>query len=283
VRVQGEGAAQEIAAAIRRFDRYGGVDVLIVGRGGGSLEDLWAFNEEIVVRAIARSRVPVVSAVGHEVDTTLADLAADERAATPSHAAEMVVRDRRDVAHRVDALLERARGCTRRALEQRRQRGTALTAKYGFRRQREAFGLWRQRVDELLERAQARVRDALERARTRLAHAQSSYGLREWPRTLEQRRGRVDAAAVRLTEAVVHGAHARRGRLKGFGDRLRALAPRRVLERGYCLVRKADGTFVRVAAELVPGQGLTLEFARGEADARVESVRPGEDHGSQEA
>ncbi|HEV2105843.1 MAG TPA: exodeoxyribonuclease VII large subunit, partial [Candidatus Eisenbacteria bacterium] len=97
VRVQGEGAAAEIAAAIERFNRHGGVDLLIVGRGGGSIEDLWAFNEEPVVRAIAGSRLPVISAVGHEVDVTLADLAADVRAATPSNAAELAVRDAAEV------------------------------------------------------------------------------------------------------------------------------------------------------------------------------------------
>src|SRR5262245_60050916 len=108
VRVQGEGAAGEIAAAIERFNRYMKVDLLIVGRGGGSLEDLWAFNEEPVVRAIAGSGIPTISAVGHEVDWTLADLAADLRAATPSNAAEIAVRDRTEVAHRVEVFAARA-------------------------------------------------------------------------------------------------------------------------------------------------------------------------------
>src|SRR5439155_844154 len=169
VRVQGEGAAEEIAAAIERFNRFGRVDLLIVGRGGGSIEDLWAFNEEVVVRAIAGSTLPVISAVGHEVDWTLADLAADMRAATPSNAAEIAVRVRAEVA------------------------------------------------------------------------------------PLE----------------------ARRARLAGPGDRLRALSPRLVLERGYCLARRGDGTLVRNAAGLAVGERLALEFARGEADARIEAVRPG--------
>src|SRR5439155_6557815 len=108
VRVQGEGAAAEIAAAIERFGRYGAVDLLIVGRGGGSLEDLWAFNEEIVVRAIAASRIPIISAVGHEVDWTLADFVADLRAATPSNAAELAVPARAEIARHVAALDLRA-------------------------------------------------------------------------------------------------------------------------------------------------------------------------------
>lgn len=131
VRVQGEGAAAEIAAAITRFNRYMKVDLLIVGRGGGSLEDLWAFNDEAVVRAIAGSRVPVISAVGHEVDWTLADLAADVRAATPSNAAEIAVRDHADVRHRVATLEGRAARGLQQGLAVRRRRLRELIDKYG--------------------------------------------------------------------------------------------------------------------------------------------------------
>src|SRR5262249_11996872 len=152
VRVQGEGAAQEIAAAIDRFNRYAKVDLLIVGRGGGSLEDLWAFNEEAVVRAIATSRLPVISAVGHEVDWTLTDLVAGVRAATPSNAAEIAVRDHEEVRHRVAMLAARGAGALHRGLEDRRRRLRELTDKYGFRRQRDALGYWQQRVDDLVER-----------------------------------------------------------------------------------------------------------------------------------
>src|SRR5437867_82303 len=151
-RVQGPGAAEEIAAAIRRFNRYGRVDLLIVGRGGGSLEDLWAFNEEIVVRAIAASEIPVISAVGHEVDWTLADLAADLRAATPSNAAEIAVRDHREIAHRVAILLAKLKSAILRGLAARRQRLQAMIEQYGFRRQRDALGFLQQRIDDLAGR-----------------------------------------------------------------------------------------------------------------------------------
>ena len=134
VKVQGEGAAAEIAAAIGRFDRWGGADLLIVGRGGGSIEDLWAFNEEVVVRAIAAARTPIISAVGHEVDTTLADFAADVRAATPSNAAEISVRDvptvQREIAEgvrRADSLLRGRIGRLRQGLE-------AILKRHGFLR-----------------------------------------------------------------------------------------------------------------------------------------------------
>ena len=277
VRVQGEGAAAEIAAAIERFNRYGKVDLLIVGRGGGSLEDLWAFNEEPVVRAIAASRIPVISAVGHEVDWTLADLAADARAATPSHAAEMAVRERTEVLHRIEALAARRERALRQGLAERRRRLRELIDKYGFRRQRDALGYWQQRVDDLLERLRVRVRDLLRAARERLDSAVGRYGLREWPRVLAERRLEVEEQAGRLTAAAVATLHARRIRLAGYHDRLRALSPRSVMERGYCLVRRPDGTLLRVASALAVGDAVTIEFARGEADARVETVRPGED------
>jgi len=282
VRVQGEGAAAEIAAAIRGFNRYMKVDLLIVGRGGGSLEDLWAFNEEPVVRAIAGSRLPVISAVGHEVDWTLADLAADVRAATPSNAAEIAVRDHVEVRHRIDALDARGERALRQGLEARRRRLRELIEKYGFRRQRDALGYWQQRVDDLLERLRIRLRDGLAAARERLESVQSRYGLREWPRVLGERRIEVAAHAERLTGAAVGMIHAGRIRLSGYQDRLRALSPRRVMERGYCLVRRPDGTLLRVATELAAGDAITVEFARGEADARVEQVRHGEDDARQQ-
>src|SRR4029077_17558598 len=141
VRVQGEGAAAEIAAAIHRFNRYMKVDLLVVGRGGGSLEDLWAFNEEGVARAIAGARLPVISAVGHEVDWTLADLAADVRAATPSNAGEIAVRDGRELESRVAGVDDGMRRALERGLAERRRRLRSLIDKSGLRRQRDVVRL----------------------------------------------------------------------------------------------------------------------------------------------
>jgi exodeoxyribonuclease VII large subunit len=279
VRVQGPGAAEEIAAAIERFGRYGRVDLLIIGRGGGSLEDLWAFNQERVVRAVAASRIPVISAVGHEVDVTLADLAADVRAATPSNAGEIAVRDRTDVLRRVRLLATRLERASRQAVVERRRGLDRLLAKYGFRRQRDAFGMWRQRVDELLEALRLRVRTGLEQARRRLERTRARYGLRNLPASLARRRQAAVAIAARLQTAVSRALAARRVRLARGEDRLRALSPRLVLERGYCLVRRADGRLARVAADLAVGDPVQLEFARGEADARVEGIRPGARNG----
>jgi exodeoxyribonuclease VII large subunit len=275
VRVQGEGAAAEIAEAIARFNRLGGVDVLIVGRGGGSIEDLWAFNEEPVVRAIAASAIPVVSAVGHEIDTTLADFAADRRAATPSNAAELVVPERAEVRRRVEALGARLGRAARERLGRLRQRFAAILAHYGFKRQRDVLDMHRQRVDDALERMRHALRGVLAARRDRLAAAASRYGLREYRRGVAARRAAVRALDGRLGGAAVAALHARRTRLHGIVARLAALSPRAVLERGYCLARRPDGTLLRAAESVAVGELLVLEFARGEAEARVETVRPG--------
>ncbi len=149
VRVQGEGAAAEIAAAIEDFNRYGEVDLLIVGRGGGSLEDLWAFNEEVVARAIFRSQIPVVSAVGHEVDFSIADFVADVRAPTPSAAAEVAVPDRFELERRIQAGIGRAYAALQGRIDGARSHLKRLESSYGYRRPRDIVFQYAQRVDEL--------------------------------------------------------------------------------------------------------------------------------------
>lgn len=149
VRVQGEGAAQEIVDALREMNRYGGVEVIIVGRGGGSLEDLWAFNEEVVARAIAASAIPVVSAVGHEIDFSISDFVADLRAPTPSAAAELIVRDRVEILE----LLRNICYTMRQSLEDRvstlKERMGSLVSSYSFNRPKDLFHQYAQRLDEL--------------------------------------------------------------------------------------------------------------------------------------
>lgn len=258
VRVQGEGAAAEIVAAIDRFNRYTGVDVLIVGRGGGSIEDLWAFNEEPVVRAVANARVPVIAAVGHEVDTTLTDLAADLRASTPSNAAELAVPDRAAVARAVATLRQDLARALREVVVARRRRVAELTNAYHFRRLPDLIRTGQQRVDDALEGLKRALRAMVARARDRM--------------------GASDATA-RLGRATLQAVLARRTALEGYRDRLRALSPRLVLERGYCLASRADGTLLRTAGDVAVGDAVRLEFARGDADARIEAVRHGERDG----
>ncbi|KPJ59834.1 MAG: hypothetical protein AMJ46_09370 [Latescibacteria bacterium DG_63] len=152
VKVQGPGAAEEIANAIQEFNRFGQVEVLIVGRGGGSLEDLWAFNEEVVARAIYESRIPVVSAVGHEIDFTISDLVADVRAPTPSGAAQIVVRDRREVRNQISALARSLLVATKNRFFTWRRELERTRSRYGFARVMDTVTQRTQRVDELSKR-----------------------------------------------------------------------------------------------------------------------------------
>jgi len=149
VRVQGAGAAEEIAEAIEQMNRYGGIDVLIVGRGGGSLEDLWAFNEERVARAIYASKIPIVSAVGHEIDFSIADFIADLRAPTPSAAAELVVRDRSELLEDIGNLCYTMRGAIDTQISSFRERVESLLISYSFNRPRDLLREFSQRVDEI--------------------------------------------------------------------------------------------------------------------------------------
>jgi exodeoxyribonuclease VII large subunit len=282
VKVQGPGAAQEIAAAIERFNRIGGVDLLIVGRGGGSLEDLWAFNEEVVVRAIAASALPVISAVGHEVDTTLADHAADVRAATPSNAAELAVRDGAELRRLVVAQSERALRDLRRAVQDRRARLQGLREKYGFRRVLDVFGTMQQRIDGARERIGIALRGRVHGARLRADALVRAWALRDFPSRLAELRGTSVGLARRMQGATVEGVHRERRRLEALGRQLHALSPRAVLDRGYTLARGADGRLLRGPETLGAGDVVTIEFARGEAETVVSKVRRGGTHGEED-
>ena len=168
VRVQGDGAAEEIAAAIDDFNRWKQVDVLIVGRGGGSLEDLWAFNEEAVARAIHRSKIPVISAVGHEIDWTIADFVADLRAPTPSAAAELVIAQKADLQQQIEGLRMRLAVAMRGELEQAEQTLQDLLHRFQLQHPREALEQQAQRLDDLVRQATTAIRHRLELSQEQL-------------------------------------------------------------------------------------------------------------------
>lgn len=170
VRVQGPGSAEEISQAIMDLNEYTDIDVMIVGRGGGSLEDLWAFNEEVVARAIFASQVPVISAVGHEIDFSIADFVADRRAATPSAAAEMVVRDRSEVTGQLNYYRQRYNDLIRRKIENYRDRMASLKTGYGFRRPQDLIFQHMQRLDELQRQIQVMTGHRLQLNRNKLTH-----------------------------------------------------------------------------------------------------------------
>jgi exodeoxyribonuclease VII large subunit len=287
VRVQGETSAAEVATAIRGFNAFlpGGViprpDLLIVARGGGSLEDLWSFNEEIVVRAAAESRIPLISAVGHETDWTLIDLAADARAPTPTKAAEWAVPKYAELVDQQADLGRRRATAMRRALEARRTELKA--AARGLPRLEEIITLPRQRFDA----ADKRLGRAL-LANTR-AHAmrQTKIASRLTPRLIETRlqRGMERLATLdqRAGRALVNRLAAARRRVEAQGQMLGSLSYQSVLRRGFAVVRDAAGQAVRSATVLTAGTHVALEFADGRVDAEVLGASGGSKASSREA
>ncbi len=169
VRVQGEGAAGEIAQAIDELNEMGEVEVIIVGRGGGSLEDLWAFNEEVVARAIYRSQIPIISAVGHEIDYTIADFVADLRAPTPSAAAELVIVAKEELVNKIETIQSRMKSGVLNALALLKNRLLAARESYAFRRPRETSQQYQQRIDDLAKNLATAISHLLELSQERVA------------------------------------------------------------------------------------------------------------------
>lgn len=272
VQVQGAGSAEQITAAIQALNRLAVVDVIIVGRGGGTLEDLWSFNEETVVRAIAASRVPIVSAVGHETDVTLADFAADVRAPTPSAAAEMVAPVLTEVVERLGMLTARCRqGMSSQCLEQR-QRLDLLLAHLDnirFRVLKET-----QRVDSAVASMRDAVRSQLRQARVN-AQAWTHVLMSKSPELhvrrdlviVPQLRSRMFAAVNHVLKRKVQQTHAYLGRLSG-------LSPIAILDRGYGILETMPGRqIIRDAGQVTVGEEILARLARGQIRCTVEEVR----------
>ncbi len=266
-RVQGEGAEEEIAAALERLNRHGVVEVILLARGGGSLEDLWCFNEERVVRAIAASSVPVISAVGHEVDYTISDFVADVRAPTPSAAAEMVV-------GRKDAFEETLRILARRLVQGLRLRQIwRERLDSGERRIRQALHVHlravRQQLDVIAGRPLWRFpRKILDEPRARVLRAET--GIR---RALQERTHRaaqeLDGISFRLGVSVRAGVARAKNRLDRDGTHLQALNPLAVLGRGYSVTLRADGRVVRSVRDACGGDRLRTRVSDGTIESEV--------------
>lgn len=292
VLVQGEGAAEQVAAAIRGFNRLspGGAvprpDVLIVARGGGSLEDLWAFNEEIVVRAAAESEIPLISAVGHETDVTLIDFAADRRAPTPTAAAEIAVPVRAELLTALGDAARRLQGAALRLVAERRARVEGLAR--GLPEPRRLVQESAQRLDDRVERfanamtrllrdRHTRVGDLgarLPRPERQLALAAERFRYerdrlaRLGPRLLTAHRYALERldAGPRLRKALELGRDRAADRLTAFGRLLDSVSYQRVLERGFAVVRGPEGV-IASAKDVAPGLALDLQFADGHARA----------------
>ena len=268
VLVQGQGAAEQVASAVRGFGALepGGVlprpDLLIVARGGGSIEDLWAFNEEPVVRAVAESPIPVISAVGHETDTTLCDFAADKRAPTPTAAAEMAVPVKRELEATLDDLALRQRKVVMRPVDLGRERLEARVQRLPGADQ--LLQPQAQKLDELGERLRRGLIDRASKGRERLAEARLSPAiLRNAWRDAAQR-----LASARLTpQLVVRPITERRQQLGALARLAEQLHPEKPLSRGYAMVKGADGKAVTSAAAAGSESLLGIKFADGEIQA----------------
>ena len=300
VRVQGEASAGEVAGAIRGFNALpenGPIrrpDVIIVARGGGSLEDLWSFNEEIVVRAAAESMIPLISAVGHETDTTLIDFAADRRAPTPTGAAEMVVPVRSELRANTAALGLRLPASLGRLVELRRR--ALRSASRALPGLDVLLSVPRQRVELAASRLGPAMRLCLEHRRSRAATLGNRLArqspqarlarmgervqrlgaqlqtvhtarLRRESQNIARCRDRIDAFGQRLLRALVHNSERQKQRLGTLSSLLDTLGYRQVLNRGFALVRNAAGAPVRAAAHLENGSSLEIEFADGRISA----------------
>lgn len=273
-RVQGEGAATEVAQGLRAIARVPGVDVVIVGRGGGSIEDLSAFNHEIVARAIVASPVPVISAVGHEVDVTIADFVADVRAPTPSAAAELVVQRKDDFCARIDRLASRIEGLVRHRIQQSRARIHRSTGRAAFAGFPGRLALHGRAVAELTHALGRSARAAAARSERRYHATRLRLESHDPRRRMAAIRGRLVAADSRLAAAANRRRHASEAKLGALAGRLENLSPLRVLGRGYAVCWNADrSAILRRVDSVATGDQVHVTLERGELNCQVTGVR----------
>jgi len=272
VRVQGEGAAEEIAVALRQLDQWPALDVIIVARGGGSLEDLWAFNEEVVARAIYDSRIPVISAVGHEIDFTIADFVADLRAPTPSAAAELVVRNKLELVQALEGLTHRLGQAGRVSLRSRRDRLSSFIHRLADPRRRLADQ--RLHLDDLFSRLGAAMEQRCRQRIDRLGlRTESLFRLHPGRRIAEHGRRLADLS-WRLAGAERTLVRNFRQSLEGVGGRLHTLSPMAVLRRGYSIAQVLPGgEVVRRTSQIKMKDRVKVRVHKGEFIARVEKIK----------
>ena len=274
VRVQGEGASTEIVRAVQFFNRRRMVDVLILARGGGSLEDLWAFNEEEVARAIAASQIPVISGVGHETDFTIADFVADVRASTPSAAAELVVQTRREFDKHIADLRETLASLARYRLLELSRRVHELAARRGFRRPRDLLRQQRQRADELTSRLAHGLRANLRHSRRRFTTAHMRIVSFDFRMKIAALRLRLEKRSADLAARHERLLRSKRERLDRLRLQLEERSPLRVLERGYAIATDGAGLLLRDAAQVAVGDTVNVHLHHGRLTTEVKTKEP---------
>jgi exodeoxyribonuclease VII large subunit len=271
VPVQGEGSAQKIAAALSHLNKQPArPDIILLGRGGGSLEDLWSFNEEILVRAVAASRIPIVTGIGHEIDTSLSDLAADYHAHTPTEAAQIVVQHWKRATEELEYANTRFNRAIRQMFRDSRQRLLTIWRHEFFRRPLDRIQQLRQLLDDrqrgLMIAAASSLRDT-ERRLTRLHDRLQTHHPRQ---QLAAQSQRITAARQRLSSSTATYLHNRQAQLTSLERQLEALSPQQVLSRGYSITTlKKTGKIVRTISQLTEGDRLITRLADGQAESIV--------------
>jgi exodeoxyribonuclease VII large subunit len=278
VPVQGDGSAELIADALRTLSRQaasiGGVDLILLSRGGGSLEDLWEFNEEIVARAIAASSIPIVTGIGHEVDVSIADLVADYHAHTPTEAAQVVTSHWKLVRDTIlQARIRLLRG-VRTSFQDANQRLLSIRRHEFFRRPTDRINQLRQLLDDRQQSMLLAIRDRLRVVTGRLTRLEASM-VQCHPRyRIELGRRRVSEISTRLSLAINHDMSRHSQRLEMIERHLEAISPKSVLSRGYTITtRKKDGAIIRSARQIKVGERLTTQFADGTVESTVEDAK----------
>ena len=270
VPVQGPTAAAQITAMLRRASASGRYDVLLLTRGGGSLEDLWAFNDEHLVRAIVASAVPVVSAVGHETDVSLADFAADLRAPTPSAAAELLVPSQDDLARRLRVLTARLANLQRQRLHGAIQRTDRAALRLHALRPQARLQLLCRRQAEGLRRLAAAWQRRLDRERAHLRHADAVLRASHPQRRLARLQARVEGLGPRSRLAIARRLSDETMRLRGLARSLQTVSPLATVARGYAILQHDDGRIVRSVLDAAPGDVLDARLSDGQLRVRVE-------------
>ena len=273
VQVQGAGSAEQIAEAIDAANAQvttgeRELDVLIVGRGGGSLEDLWAFNEEVVARAIARSEIPVVSAVGHEIDYSISDLVADLRAATPSQAAELVTRDNHEWLQRIDMAVSQLESLTARILRDHKQRVENLTAR--LRHPSQQLALLQNKITTNQDRATALIQSRLAASKHPLAQLNTRLQSASPSRLLKQRQETINNLSSGLPSQMAKVLRDNRRQVEHLSTLLETLGPSATLKRGYAIVTDESGKVVRSTQQVEQGHKIAVALGDGQLRARVE-------------
>jgi len=267
--VQGETAALETSAGVRYFNKARNVDVIVIARGGGSAEDLAAFNHEGLARAIASSHIPVISAVGHETDFTIIDFVADLRAPTPSAAAELVIRSRQEIEEQVESLHRRLDKAIRYHLLIARQNLTELAQHGAFARMMDLIHRRQQRLDELVYRLSQAERSIIEHWRRRFENLSAAVRHYDVRRVLANVRKDLNVYSAALVSAFRNLLLERKVRVERMDTALQALSPVAILERGYALVFDVSGKLLKDAANVKPGDEISAKLAKGTVVATV--------------